>query len=108
MSDSAVDDSALGDVWDPGFVDSVITWLKEIMTTMGYTIPFESRVAGKVLHVDFSQDFLNDVELSRSLYASLSFVLLQFLKRDHKRRFRGLRIVLSHPGHDVSRIMQDS
>jgi len=108
MSESSSNDSSAGDVWDTAFVDSVIAWLKEIMTTMSYAVPFESRVSGKVLHVDFSEDFLNDSELSRSLYASLSFVLLQFLKREHKRRFRGLRIVLSHPGHDVSRIMLDS
>ncbi len=108
MQESNSDDSSFGDVWDDAFVASVIAWLKEIMSTMGYAIPFESHVSGKVLHVDFAEDFLSDSELSRSLYASLSFILLQFLKREHKRRFRGLRIVLSHPGHDVSRIIAES
>lgn len=106
--ENSSDDMNAGDVWETSYVDSVLTWLKEIMSTMDYKTPFESRVVGKILHIDFSADFLGDSELSRSLYASLSFVLLQFLKREHKRRFRGLRIVLSHPGHDASRVLLDS
>ena len=106
--ENSSDDMNAGDVWETSYVDSVLTWLKEIMSTMDYKTPFDSRVVGKILHIDFSVDFLGDSELSRSLYASLSFVLLQFLKREHKRRFRGLRIVLSHPGHDASRALLDS
>jgi predicted RNA-binding protein Jag len=107
-SDYMSDDSGAGDLWEPSYVDSVVAWLKEIITTIGYPVTFESRVSGKVLHVDFSSDFVGDAELSRSLYASLSFVLLQFLKREHKRRFRGLRIALTHPGQESLRFESGS
>jgi hypothetical protein len=97
------DDAALADVWETFYVESVRAWLKEIIDTIGYDVKFELRIASKTLHIDFDKDFVQDTDLSRSLYASLSFVLLQFLKREHKRRFRGLRITLSHPGQDPFR-----
>ncbi|MBM3894189.1 hypothetical protein FJ366_01170 [Candidatus Dependentiae bacterium] len=97
------DDAVVADVWEAAYVESVRAWLKEIIDTIGYDVTFQVTVASKTLHVDFSKDFVMDTDLSRSLYASLSFVLLQFLKREHKRRFRGLRITLSHPGQDPFR-----
>jgi hypothetical protein len=97
------DDNGLGDAWEASYVESINAWLTEIITTIGYNVSFESSVSGKVLHVQFSSDFIADSELSRSLYAALSFVLLQFLKREHKRRFRGLRIALTHPGQEPLR-----
>lgn len=97
------DDNGAGDSWEVSYVDSINAWLNEIISTIGYNVTFESRVSGKILHVEFSGDFVADAELSRSLYAALSFVLLQFLKREHKRRFRGLRIALTHPGQEPLR-----
>ena len=97
------DDNGAGDSWEASYVDSINSWLNEIISTIGYDVTFESSVSGKILHVEFSSDFVADAELSRSLYAALSFVLLQFLKREHKRRFRGLRIALTHPGQEPLR-----
>jgi len=100
---SSHDDNGAGDAWEACYVESINAWLNEIISTIGYNVSFESSVSGKVLHVQFSSDFIADPELSRSLYAALSFVLLQFLKREHKRRFRGLRIALTHPGQEPLR-----
>jgi len=97
------DDNALGDNWEDTYVESVRVWLSELISIIGYAVSFNIRVVSKTLHIDFDADFVSDVELSRSLYASLSFMLLQFLKREHKRRFRGLRITLTHPGQDPFR-----
>lgn len=100
---SSHDDNGMGDAWEASYVESINAWLNEIIATIGYDVTFESSVSGKVLHVQFATDFVADPELSRSLYAALSFVLLQFLKREHKRRFRGLRIALTHPGQEPLR-----
>jgi predicted RNA-binding protein Jag len=102
-NDFDADDNALGDNWEDSYVESVRVWLSELISIIGYAVSFNIRVVSKTLHIDFDADFVSDVELSRSLYASLSFMLLQFLKREHKRRFRGLRITLTHPGQDPFR-----
>lgn len=86
-------DSELAEVnWTEEFVDEIASTLKEILVQYDTAATFTTTVDEAVLRLDLSTPIVEDEEARRMFYASLSFLLLQVLKRKHKKRFRGYRL----------------
>ena len=82
------------DEWKKNVSDNVRTLLK----LMGMRISFTAEAdEEKVLTITFKNSLIADEEEQRMLFASLSYLSIQFLKREYKNRFTGFRIVVTGP-----------
>lgn len=87
------------DSWTTELLDEVHVWLKEINTQLGYSIPFALQVEQKILHIIFDHALASTADEERQLFVGLSYLLMQFLKKKHKKRFNGFHIVITTKGH---------
>lgn len=85
------------DLWTPELVDQIKQWQQELCSLMGITVPFETSINKKILHVIF-QSHIFSADDERALYMSLSYLLMQFLKKTHKKKFHNYYIVISTKG----------
>lgn len=86
------------DSWQPEWRDFVVGTIKQLTKLMNVTVPFTGKVTeDKVLTITFKESILGSDEEQRMLFASLSYLAIQFLKREHKNRFAGFRIVVTGP-----------
>lgn len=90
--------------WIPEWADLIGGWLKEIMVTMGMGhIPFSYKIDRRVLTITFEQNLLEHAEEERVLFISLSYLLIQFLKKKYKKKFRGFHLLI----HSKARLHHD-
>ncbi len=82
------------EAWHPELIDEISGWLTETTEKMGVTTSFDTKVDGGVLKVTFETPVLEQEDYERMLFASFSHLLMQFLKRAHKNKFRSLRLLI--------------
>lgn len=87
-------------IWIPEWVNFVTENLKEILNVMQVHVAFSSKVDKKNLLISFEKPLMFEPEENRFLLNAISYLLMQFLKRKHKKKFRGYQIlmqsILSH------------
>jgi len=83
--------------WTPEFVDQVVIWMKEMLTIMGIQAKATTKIDRKALLVNFDHTLLDSPEDERLLFINMSFALIQFLKKKHKKKFRGFHIIIQSP-----------
>lgn len=82
------------DEWQTQVTDNV----RHILKHMNIKTSFDAKVTDdKVLTLTFKSSVLPDAEEQRMFFASLSYLSIQFLKREYKNRFTGFRIVVTGP-----------
>ena len=81
--------------WRGEWEKYVITTVRDIVKLMGITVPFEAKRDDKMLTLTFKKALLQDPEEQHMLFASLSYLSIQFLKRHYKNRFLGYRVLIS-------------
>jgi predicted RNA-binding protein Jag len=81
--------------WQPEMIMDVNRWLKEMVEILKVESRFEYSTDQNILHIDFNQPVLLEVEYEQMLFASFAHLLLQFLKRKYKNQIRNLRILIS-------------
>ncbi|MGD1997693.1 MAG: Jag N-terminal domain-containing protein, partial [Candidatus Dependentiae bacterium] len=81
--------------WRGEWEKYVITTVRDITKLMGITVPFEARRDDKMLTLSFKKAVLEDAEEQHMLFASLSYLSIQFLKRHYKNRFLGYRVLVT-------------
>jgi len=84
--------------WSQEYEQFVVGNLREIVRLMGILVPFDIDKQEKVLTLTFHRDLMDDPEEQRMLFASLSYLSIQFLKRQFRNRFVGYRIVVASKG----------
>ncbi len=82
------------DMWTAELVAQIKEWLKELCSLMGISIPAEMQINKKNLLIVF-QGRIIAIEDERALYYSFSYLLMQFLKKYHKKKFHNCHIVIS-------------
>lgn len=95
------------DVWTPELAEQIKGWLQEINSAMQFSAPFEMSLDKKILYITF-QSRVFPAEDERACYMSLAYVLMQFLKKTHKRKFHNCHIVLSTHGVNTHDKRSDS
>ena len=95
--------------WRDQWKDYVVSELRELLRMMGITVMIEASVMNeKTLSITFAQSVLDNDEEQRMLFATLSYLGLQLLKRMYKSRFIGYKILVSGPKADGSAMSADS
>ncbi len=80
--------------WSEQWSGDIKGWLDELVGIIKIETPYELKSDGRTLKVHFSETLFTDAEDERMLYSSLSYLLMQSLKKKYKSKFRGFRIVL--------------
>ena len=79
-------------VWTDEMSKTVSEILSDILKTINSDAQIKTIVTGNALSVKFSQKILPEEETERSLRASLSYLVLQALKRKLRRKLRGFKL----------------
>ncbi len=88
-------------VWNDQWIDEINTWLKELTDIMGITTKFTSNVEKRTLIITFNERLLGSADDEKLLFISLSYTLIQFLKKKHKKKFRGFHLLITSKGMPV-------
>lgn len=81
--------------WQPEMLMDVSRWLKETTEILKVNSRFEHSNYQNILKIDFQGPVLPEIEYEQMLFASLSHLLLQFLKKKYKNQGKSLRILIS-------------
>lgn len=82
-------------VWSPEAVDYVTSCLQDITKITNITSKFSANAEKKVLTITFEDKVHSSTDEERMLFISLSYILMQFLKKKFKKKFRGFQLMLS-------------
>ena len=85
--------------WSQEMIDDVQVWFKEMVQILNIKVPFTSKADRRMLTLTFDQAVAPSSEDERQLFASLSYLLIQFLKKKHKKKFRGFHLVITSKKH---------
>lgn len=99
-NDSAVAKDILvdGDIqsWNDEMVNFCSSNLKEILSILKFDVSFTAKINNKNLVITFDKNITSAVvEDLKSFFAGIAHILMQFLKRKHKKRLRGLQIIVN-------------
>lgn len=84
--------------WNSQWKKSVVNSLKDLLKHMGIKTGFTTEVTEeRLLTITFKSPLMQEEEEQRMLFASLSYLSIQLLKREYKNRFTGFRIVVTGP-----------
>lgn len=81
--------------WQPEWQSYISQTMKEIAELMKVETPFEVLHDKKLLTISFAKDLVADEDEQRMLFASLSYLLIQLLKRQYKNRFIGYKVMVT-------------
>ena len=81
--------------WTPDLVVDIETELALLVKNADITTPYVLAAEGRQATVNFSASILPDQGDERQLFMSISYLVLQFLKKKHKKKFRGFHITIS-------------
>lgn len=81
--------------WTQENVTDITVFLQEVLDLMGSTVAFTTLFEKQILTITFARPVVDDPESERMLYASLSYLFIQFLKKKYKKRFKGFRLMFA-------------
>ncbi len=81
--------------WVNEWVSFIVKELRALLELSSITTDFEATKNRKMLTISFKDAVLADSEEQRMLFASLSYLLIQLLKRHYKNRFVGFKIIVT-------------
>ncbi len=84
--------------WTEQWMDHVTVSLKEILQYLQITTPFTTKSSLKALTVTFEKRLCESHDDERALFISLSYLLIQFLKKKFKKKFRGYQLIITTTG----------
>ena len=89
-------------VWTPELVTDISTEFAAVMGIFGITSPYVVDADKRALSITFSEEIFSEAEDERHVFMSLSHLLMQMLKKKHKKKLRGFHIALITPKHGKS------
>ncbi|MBU1007607.1 Jag N-terminal domain-containing protein [Candidatus Dependentiae bacterium] len=81
--------------WTDTLIDDITSWLTEITKTIGLPSSFKVESDKKILTITFDSDVMPSQDEERLLFSGLSYLLIQFLKKKHKKKYQGYRLMLT-------------
>lgn len=87
--------------WTPELTADLNAEAADLVTAIGITIPYAITTDKRNAHVAFAAGILPAVDDERQLFMSMSYLLIQFLKKKHKKKLRGFHITVTTNRHDV-------
>ena len=87
--------------WADEYLETVRTVINDALAACSELTPFVFEEDNQTLKIFFDEPVLSEPSANRAFYASMSMLLIQILKKQHKRRFRGYRILITTKGVDI-------
>lgn len=84
---------ALG--WTPEFITHILASLKELTGILNIDTPPTTRVENKTLFISFPKKILHSADEEKMLFISISYLLMQFLKKKCKKKLKNFHLVLT-------------
>lgn len=82
-------------VWDSELVNFCIDNLRQLFSALGFNSDCSTKINNRLLTVVLNKQIaVNEPDL-RPVYASISHLLLQFLKKKYKKKFNGFQIIIN-------------
>jgi predicted RNA-binding protein Jag len=81
--------------WSDMLVHDITNWLTDILKKINLQPGFKANVNLKALTITFDRDVLKTKEEERLLFSSLSYLLIQFLKKKHKKKYQGYQLIIT-------------
>lgn len=79
--------------WNQEFVENISKNLDDLCAILAITTPYTTHVDNRKLHITFEKQLLNASD-EKMLFISLSYLLMQFVKKQFKKKFRGFHLIL--------------
>jgi len=87
-------------------VDDITTWTPELTADLhadtaalvqaaGLTTPYTITTDKRSATIAFNGELVTEADLERQLFMSMSYLLIQFLKKKHKKKLRGFHITIT-------------
>lgn len=82
-------------VWQQEWVSVIKSNLDEILNLLEVKVEYSTAINKKILTVSFDNHVLEDTLEEKQLFMSLSYLLIQLLKRSYKKKFRGFQLTIT-------------
>lgn len=82
-------------IWQDEWVTFVGGQLKELLALWGTPQEFSSRIDKRVLTFTLESKLHDDMVEERNTFVSFSYLLMQFFKRNYKKKFRGFQLIIT-------------
>lgn len=92
------------DRWTAELVADITQWTDELLKAMNIKSLYQITHDGRNLTVAFVDEELLCVEEPRHVAGAISYLLIQFLKKKHKKKFRGFHIFVQLPKTEVQAV----
>jgi len=90
------------EVWTAEMINDIKGLLQEAMDQLGASTSYDVRADRRALHIMFEQNIIASAADERQFFVSLSYLLLQILKKKHKKKLRGYHLVINSKTHAAS------
>lgn len=81
--------------WNKQLINDAIGWLKEMFETMKIKTNFKFKFDQKLLNIYLDRRILKDAEEEKLFFISISHLLMQFLKRKHKKKLKNYYLIIN-------------
>lgn len=83
------------DFWTDVLINDATTWLKEAVAIIGLPTSIKAEVNKKALVLTFTDNVLETQDEERLLFSALSSLLMQIMKKKHKKKFHGYQMIIT-------------
>ena len=84
-------------IWQDEMVAFVAKELKELLALWGTKPEFSTKIDKKTLMITLENRLHEDTMEERNVFMSFSYLLIQLLKRNYKKKFRGFQLIITTP-----------
>lgn len=82
-------------VWIPEWINFVSQGLRDLLKLLPFQANFTTKIDKKILSIMFDKPLMENEDENRAVSASISYILMQYLKRKYKKKFRGYQILVT-------------
>ncbi len=87
--------------WTPELTADLRTETADLVGAAGITTPYTITTDKRSAHIAFSTGILASTDDERQLFMSMSYLLIQFLKKRHKKKLRGFHVTVTTNRQDA-------
>lgn len=81
--------------WTIPMINDMTAWLQEIIKLLGFSETFKTSTTKKALTITFNKALTENKDDERLLFSSLSYLLINFMKKKQKKKLQGYQIILT-------------
>ncbi len=80
--------------WNKDLINDATTWIKEMTGFMVDNVNVDIKIDQRILNINLDKKILRDGDDEKLFFISLSHLLMQFLRKKHKRKFINYYLII--------------